>query len=94
MYFREGKVSYILSSSKFVRQAIFWTNADPIHWRIYAALGGDELTDHARQLLPRPAYYASKSVIIFHEYGNSGILWLYFTYLTYKQQIVRIRKGP
>ena len=26
------------------RQAIIWTNADPIHWRKYAALGGDELT--------------------------------------------------
>ena len=25
------------------RQAIIWTDADPIHWRIYAALGGDEL---------------------------------------------------
>ena len=25
------------------RQAIIWTNDDPIHWRIYAALGGDEL---------------------------------------------------
>ena len=25
------------------RQAITWTNADPIHWRIYEALGGDEL---------------------------------------------------
>ena len=24
-------------------QAIIWTNADPVHWRIYAALGGDEL---------------------------------------------------
>ena len=24
------------------RQAIIWTNAGPIHWRIYAALGGDE----------------------------------------------------
>ena len=23
-------------------QVIIWTNADPIHWRIYAALGGDE----------------------------------------------------
>ena len=23
------------------RQAIIWTNADPIHWRIYAALWGD-----------------------------------------------------
>ena len=25
------------------RQAIIWTNTDPIHWRIYAALGEDEL---------------------------------------------------
>ena len=24
------------------RQAIIWTNAGPIHWRIYAALGADE----------------------------------------------------
>ena len=24
------------------RQAITWINDDPIHWRIYAALGGDE----------------------------------------------------
>ena len=26
-----------------MRQAIIWTNADPIHWRLYAALGGDQL---------------------------------------------------
>ena len=25
------------------RQTIIWNNADPIHWRIYAALGGDGL---------------------------------------------------
>ena len=25
------------------RQVIIWTNVDPVHWRIYAALGGDEL---------------------------------------------------
>ena len=24
------------------RQAITWTNVEPVHWRIYAALGGDE----------------------------------------------------
>ena len=24
------------------RQAIIWTNADPIRWGIYAALGGDD----------------------------------------------------
>ena len=27
------------------RRAIIWTNADPIHWRIYAALRWDELTE-------------------------------------------------
>ena len=25
------------------RQTIIWTNAGPIYWRIYAALGGNEL---------------------------------------------------
>ena len=28
------------------RQATIWTNVDPIHWRIYAALGGDKLKTH------------------------------------------------
>ena len=27
------------------RQAVFWTNADPFRWRIYAALGGGELME-------------------------------------------------
>ena len=26
-----------------MQQAIIWTNADPVHWRINASLGGDEL---------------------------------------------------
>ena len=31
------------------RQAIIWSNADRIHWRIYAAQGGDELINtHAK----------------------------------------------
>ena len=32
------------------RQAIIWTNADPVHWRIdlYAALGWDELNSHLK----------------------------------------------
>ena len=29
---------------QYRRQAIIWTNADTVHWRIYAALGGDELS--------------------------------------------------
>ena len=26
-----------------MQQAIIWTNANPIYWRIFAAVGGDEL---------------------------------------------------
>ena len=33
-------------------EAIIWTNADPIHWHIYAALGVDKLT-HAFLLMLR-----------------------------------------
>ena len=29
--------------------AIIWTIADPIHWRIYAAPGGDEFTFYVTQ---------------------------------------------
>ena len=32
-------------------QAIIWTNGDPIHWRIYVALGGDELHSISKGLL-------------------------------------------
>ena len=34
------------------RQAIFRTNADPIHWRIYAAPGGDELNLISTEMTP------------------------------------------
>ena len=41
-------------------QAIIWTNVDPIHWRIYAALGRDELIHWGRVVhsLYVPANYA------------------------------------
>ena len=31
--------------------AIIWTNADPIRWRIYAALSGDELDKISNRIL-------------------------------------------
>ena len=31
------------------RQAITWTNANPVYWRIYAALGGDELNRNSTE---------------------------------------------
>ena len=53
------------------RQAIIWTNADPIPWRIYATLRGDDLThqlqiyrdvvDHP--MLPRRFIYLMNNVI-------------------------------
>ena len=33
------------------RQAIIWTDADYSHWRIYVALGGDELTTMTNSFL-------------------------------------------
>ena len=37
-----------------IGQAIIWITADPIHWRIYTALGGDETT--------HPQYYNHRSL--------------------------------
>ena len=33
------------------RQAVIWTNGDLVHWRIYAALGGAELSTMQRAVL-------------------------------------------
>ena len=38
------------------RQANIWTNGDPIHWRIYAALGGDEFNVKKLKLSGQPKY--------------------------------------
>ena len=39
------------------RQAITWTNADPVNRRIYAALGGDELNSHHKTHSTSNQYY-------------------------------------
>ena len=44
------------------RQAITWTNADPIHRRMYAALGGNELKSLA------PLWYGSNFKSVIFEY--------------------------
>ena len=36
-------VPKVKGSNEQWRQAIIWTNADTVYWRIYSALGGDEL---------------------------------------------------
>ena len=38
------------------RQAIIWTNTDLIHWRIYVALGGDELIQNHLALSKRYSF--------------------------------------
>ena len=38
----EDDISNQFSLTKLI-ESIIWINDDPIHWRIYAALGGDEL---------------------------------------------------
>ena len=38
------------------RQAIVWANADPIHWRIYAAIGGDVLRHKVWEWLIRETW--------------------------------------
>ena len=43
-YWKEPSIGLDNGLAPNRHQAIIWTNADPIHWRIYAALGGDELT--------------------------------------------------
>ena len=35
------------------RQSITWTNTDPVHWRIYGALGGDELSKRLKPISPQ-----------------------------------------
>ena len=39
----KGPIGLVNGLASNRRQAIVWTNAHPIHWRIYAALGGDDI---------------------------------------------------
>ena len=49
--------------------AIIWTNADPIHWRIYAALGGMSFNGHSvRSLRNKHTLYHRELVSILFEH--------------------------
>ena len=60
-----------------MRQAIIWTNADPRYWRIYAALGVDELkTENKSGALcnkgyPYETYLKIKSLITYFSVAPS-----------------------
>ena len=43
--------------------AIIWTNADPIHWHIYLALGGDVLINQPRAVCSEGSKQALWSAI-------------------------------
>ena len=45
-------------------RGIFWTNVDPIHWRIYAALGGYELRQN-ENTLNNPHFWMSTNISLF-----------------------------
>ena len=57
------------------RQAIIWTNAHPINWRLYMALGGDEINNQYGH--PSSVYQTGTNVVAFNAmeirkiwYGN------------------------
>ena len=56
--------------ASFRRQVITWSNVDPVHWCIYAALGRDELT-HWGQVMHK---CISKQTIIGH--CTNAVIWL------------------
>ena len=60
-----------------MRQAIIWTNADPIHGRIYASIGGDELTK-VRALISNDYLQSFLWVVIIHPCHNfdGTYMWL------------------
>ena len=51
------------------RQAVIWTNADPIHWRIYLALGGEELSLLIRHLASHAFLWCQQCQVIFLQIG-------------------------
>ena len=53
------------------RQAITWTNADPVHRRICAALGEDELTHYINVSKCRLPVFISASM----QQGHTEISW-------------------
>ena len=52
------------------RQAITWTNPDPVHWRIYTTLGRDELNWN---IFPHPVVPLA---MVFSNINNNDILAL------------------
>ena len=87
------------------RQAIFWTSPDPIYWRIYASLRGDELNKLGPEVnawccaKPFPRAFSSKYVILLKfmlilrdHYGDRFVLVQVTTSLL--EVIKRWLKGP
>ena len=68
------------------RQVIIWTNADPFHWRIYAALGVDELTMPVSRVKLILVRRSNLDNISWKYYRNSIVIHnkpLYYTYILY-----------
>ena len=67
------------------RQAIIWTNADPIHWRIYAVLGGDDslVLMQSDRLLE----FQWSNIEVYGKMHHVNLLWLDDTTTAKKLQI-------
>ena len=81
-------------------QSIIWTNADPIHWRIYAALGLNELSVLSDQLAIKPvtlvswlcSYQSWKPITPWHLIHEDIISWELFSH--YCPCVWRNHLGP
>ena len=41
-------------------QVIMWTNADPTPWHLYAALGGDKLTEKMQSIIKSVSFWVRR----------------------------------
>ena len=85
MHFHEWKILYVDSnftevygsiSSVNGLKAITWTNDDPIHWCIYVALRGDELTrllhkDHWPIIVPE----GDDMILFIHDFDQRNAVF-------------------
>ena len=76
------------------RQAIIWTNADSIHWRIYAALGEDELTKFPESIMHYILYFVTLKHIIEQLYFALNIRAFYLKNIKVDVQMLHFIWGP
>ena len=85
------------------KQAIIWTNAEPIHWRMCATLGGDELTQMFIASVCKPfstvwapmsnIFYSSRNLWTLNYLKSNKLhFWFFFWLQTTKTSLNSIMK--